>query len=86
MLNYTDETIVDKIIQRMEQLNQEIRADKNLGEGFQIGHSFFCDPGSFREDDAWYRFVIENEIAPLLQEYWFDNKEVAEKYKQTLLD
>ena len=85
LLNSTDETIVDKIIQRMEQLNKQIRDDKNLGDGFQIGHSFFCDPGSFRGDDAWYRFVIENEIEPLLKEYWFDNAEMADSHVQTLL-
>ena len=59
-----------------------IKTDKNLGDGFQIGHSYFCEPDNMSGDENWYRFVIENEIGPLLKEYWFDNIEIAENHEQ----
>lgn len=86
LLNNADEAIVDKIIDRIGQLNELIKSDKNLGIGFQIGHSYFCEPDTMNGDENWYRFVIENEIGPLLEEYWFDNLEMADNYKDNLLD
>ena len=86
LLNNADEAIVDKIIQNIGQLNLLIKSDKNLGNGFQIGHSYFCEPDTMNGDENWYRFVIENEIGPLLDEYWFDNLEMAENHKQNLLN
>ena len=49
---------------------------KVLGPGFEVGHSFFCPPADSTESldwEAWYRFVVEWEIGPLLREYWFDD-------------
>lgn len=86
LLNNADEGIVDKIIQRIGQLNEIIKSDKNLGNGFQIGHSYFCEPDTMNGDENWYRFVIENEIGPLLKEYWFDNLEIADNHTQNLLN
>ena len=64
-----------KMIARMNALNEVISADtKNLGPGYQIGHSYFCPRNGIKPDDDWYRRVIESEIAPLIQEYWFDNE------------
>lgn len=85
LLNNADEAIVDKIIKNIGHLNSLIKSDKNLGNGFQIGHSYFCEPDTMNGDENWYRFVIENEIGPLLDEYWFDNLEMAENHKQNLL-
>jgi hypothetical protein len=56
-------------------LNSQIMADNDLGDGFLIGHSFFC-PGA---NDGpinrnWYQTIIDTEIAPLIREYWFDKK------------
>lgn len=83
-----DESLIDKIINKLTSLNDEISADqKNLGKGFCIGHSYFCiksDDGSY--DDTWYRMIIEREIAPLLREYWFDDIAEAESKVKALLD
>lgn len=76
-----------KIITRMGALNSAIAQDsKNLGTGFEIGHSFFCD--QLEEgvpDEEWYRTVIKTEIGPLLREYWFDDDATAEAKVQALL-
>lgn len=78
--------LVTWIIDRMTALNQEIVSDKNLGAGFEIGHSFFCpaDQRSVR-DWSWYESVIQREIAPLIREYWFDDLEKAEQKIADLL-
>lgn len=75
-----DESIVATVISRMEALNERISRDSaNLGSGFCIGHSFFClPPANGIYDFAWYRQIINFEIAPLIQEYWFDDPSTAQ--------
>lgn len=76
--------LIQKITNRINVLNATIKADKNLGEGFLIGHSYFCN--SFTTDeDEWYRGIVKYEIAPLLEEYWFDDLEKAKKEVELLL-
>jgi len=76
------EDLIEKIIMRMNYLNNQIAADGNLGRGFKIGHSYFCNPST---DENWYQSVIEYEINPLIEEYWFDNEEKAQEYMDYLL-
>lgn len=76
-------TLVDNIVARLKVLNDAIEEDSGLGTGFSIGHSFFCpDIQEKNLDEEWYRRVIRTEIAPLIHEYWFDNRNQA----QTLID
>ena len=78
--------IVTMIVERMTALNQAISEDRtNLGAGYRIGHSFFVPPEGFEYDAGWYRRVIETEIFPLLEEYWFDDPDKAEHWRQQLL-
>lgn len=80
--------IITKIVDRMTQLNNTIDEDtKNLGSGYQIGHSYFCpDSQEVDFDVEWYRSVIKSEIEPLLEEYWFDDKQKVEKLVKYLLE
>lgn len=71
--------LVDRLIARMTELNGEIRADHELGEGFTIGHSFFCPTGAPPDWPAWYADVINHEIGPLLREYWFDRPDHCQR-------
>ncbi|WP_167772703.1 AAA family ATPase [Ramlibacter henchirensis] len=66
------EAFTKKIVDRMSKLNAAIAADKDLGAGFMVGHSFFTSPDESVSADAWYARVIRAEVAPLLAEYWFD--------------
>ena len=78
--------LVKKIIARMTALNEAIAADtKNLGPAYQIGHSYFCPRSGINPDDGWYRRVIESEIVPLIQEYWFDNEQKVKEQRMALL-
>jgi hypothetical protein len=80
--------IVDQIVTRFDALNTEIAEDKiRLGPGFKIGHSYFVPrEKSGPLDAAWYRAVIECEIAPLLREYWFDDQKTADGWTEALLE
>ena len=80
----------NEIHQRMAKLNQTIANDSSLGKQYAVGHSFFCpdpdrDPpdGDWKE---WYEVVVEYEIRPLLEEYWFDAPETAQREADILLD
>jgi MoxR-like ATPase len=80
------ERLANRLISRMGELNQAIAADRiNLGPGFRIGHSFFTPIQEVVDADAWYRRVIETEIYPLLEEYWFDEPENADQWRDRLL-
>jgi 5-methylcytosine-specific restriction protein B len=80
------DSLIEKITVRMTDLNSTIAKDTtNLGPGFQIGHSYFCPHTHSAINEAWYRRVIDFEIAPLIDEYWFDNEERAAELKARLL-
>lgn len=67
-----------KLIDGIKNLNKAIADDSALGEGFCIGHSYFCelDKSNTEEDTkAELESIIENEIIPLLEEYWFDERD-----------
>lgn len=76
---------ISRVIDRMGALNQEIGEDGiNLGKGYRIGHSFFVPDKPVSDSDHWYQQVIESEISPLLEEYWFDDPERAEGWRAKL--
>lgn len=80
-------TLLD-IEKRLLSLNEDIAADKRLGQQFRIGHSFVTPPFGIPINDAseWFRHVVETEIGPLLEEYWFDDPEKARKARIRLLE
>lgn len=65
------------LINAVKELNKEIADDDNLGEGFKIGHSYFCTDEDIT--DEWLNNVIEYEIKPLISEYWFDEPKKVKK-------
>jgi 5-methylcytosine-specific restriction protein B len=78
----------DTIQQRLEQLNSTIAADSRLGKAFRIGHSYVTPSQSLegRSSRDWFAEVVATELRPLLQEYWFDAPEVAEREADRLLE
>ena len=60
----------DNLVQCVEQLNAAIAGDESLGEGFCIGHSYFC--GLEEVNDQALARIVEYELIPLIKEYWFD--------------
>ena len=74
-----DPDLARRISDRMGKLNERIRSDKELGRGFQIGHSYFVPSGGDEPSEAWYRDIVDTQIAPLLREYWFDSPKDVKK-------
>ena len=72
-----------KTIEAIKKLNETIRDE--LGKGFEIGHSYFSPEDPTIIDDSWVRNVIEYEIIPLIEEYWFDNDETLSEETNKLL-
>ena len=62
----------NKLIACVKQLNSKIAEDISLGEGFCIGHSYFCGLTPETANAQTLSSIIEYELIPLLKEYWFD--------------
>ncbi len=69
---FSSETL-NKIVAGIISLNETIKNDNSLGEGFCIGHSYFCNQNEY--SDGWMENIIEYDIEPMLREYWFDDKD-----------
>lgn len=84
----SDTDTANMLNDRLYALN-EIIADEDksgLGKGFCIGHSYFCaKPVAGQTPDQWYKTIIKFEISPLLDEYWWDDKDKANECKKELL-
>ena len=80
-----DEGIIDQIIIKITALNNEISKDPNLGLGFNVGHSYFCNVPKGSGDIDWYNGIIRHELAPLLEEYWFDSYDKSRSEIERLL-
>jgi ATPase len=63
---------INNLIQCIDELNKDISFDESLGDGFCIGHSYFCNLTSDSINEQVLYGIIEYEIIPLLKEYWFD--------------
>ena len=76
-----DAGLVDEIEHRIVELNAQIAADARLGKQFRIGHSYVTPAYRLEtgETKKWFQQVIETEIGPLLDEYWFDAPDEAQK-------
>lgn len=72
----------DALIAKIKELNDTIISDPSLGNGFEIGHSYFCNKKSMT--DEWLQAVVNYEIIPMLEEYWFDNKENVSSWSEKL--
>lgn len=82
-----DANLVESIVERFTTLNEQIASDTaNLGPGFRIGHSYFCDfPKEGKPDRSWYEQVVRGDIEPMLREYYFDNPGKAQQQVDKLL-
>lgn len=76
-----DIELVADIERRFAELNDQIAADARLGKPFQIGHSYVTPTYRLEAGDTkkWFRQVVETDIGPLLEEYWFDAPDEAQK-------
>ena len=73
---------LNALVNTVKRLNEDIANDTSLGEGFQIGHSYFCKSGEV--DDKWLYTLVEFDLIPMLEEYWFDNETKIEQWSEEL--
>ena len=75
--------MVEHICSAVTKVNSKIKEDINLGEGFQIGHSYFCTFTTNEDENKWWNEILTFELKPLLEEIWFDDSTiVSEVLKQ----
>lgn len=79
---------LDALIRCVEELNLRIEQDESLGEGFCIGHSYFCNIDAEDLNNAKLDNIVEYELIPMLKEYWFDEPfkvmEWSDKLRKTI--
>lgn len=78
--NETFNTLIEQIID----LNREIKTDDSLGDGFRIGHSYFCGQDKDSCTEEWIKSVVYYDIIPMLREYWFDDKQKVQRWENNL--
>ena len=85
--NGIDSEFLDEIERRISALNDEIAIDPSLGAQFQVGHSYVTPAVGVNITDAkeWFGEVVETEIGPLLDEYWFDNLDKSQRAQKRLI-
>ncbi len=72
----------NKLILCVESMNDAIARDESLGEGFCVGHSYFCN---LKEtSDQTLSGIVEFELIPLLKEYWFDEPVKVKEWTDNL--
>ena len=79
-INNINDPKLNQLIDKVIELNKAIKNDSSLGEGFVIGHSYFCP------DSLDLRTIVRYEILPTLNEYWFDNETIIQQWENELLD
>ncbi|PYG84909.1 5-methylcytosine-specific restriction protein B [Ruminiclostridium sufflavum DSM 19573] len=70
------------LVEQIKALNEVISKDESLGDGFRIGHSYLCTKEEIT--DEWLLSVINYELIPLLNEYWFEDQSKIEQWTKKL--
>ena len=79
-----DHPALGRLISLVKRLNEDIRSDESLGEGFEIGHSYFSVNEDTVIDTVWLKETIEYFLIPLVKEYWFDNPDKVQEWTSAL--
>lgn len=78
-----DETF-DALVEQLLRLNKAIAEDPALGKGFRIGHSYLCLKKDETYSEEWLQSIVEYDILPTLQEYWFDDQDKLTVWENNL--
>ena len=74
----------EALVREVESLNRAIAEDESLGEGFCIGHSYFCNMDADSCTDAALASIVDYELIPMLKEYWFDEPSKVREWSDRL--
>lgn len=84
MMEKKESETLKRLIFCVKMLNNDIRNDDSLGSGFEIGHSYFCTAPDIQVDRKWIKSIVEFEIIPLINEYWFDDRDKVDEWSAKL--
>lgn len=84
LLKAINNTELESVINCIEGLNKEIAQDDMLGNGFVIGHSYFSNIECIDKDEL--SNIVEFEIIPMLEKYWFDEPSKINVWSEKLRD
>lgn len=73
MLQAAGNEKLNELVDKVREVNKEIEKDPALGQGFCIGHSYFCVHEGVTDEDV--HGIARYEIEPLIAEYWFDDQQ-----------
>ncbi|PKL84731.1 MAG: hypothetical protein CVV22_11535 [Ignavibacteriae bacterium HGW-Ignavibacteriae-1] len=82
--NELTDGMIEHICSSVTKVNTKIKDDINLGEGFQIGHSYFCTFNNGEDENQWWDEILNFELKPLLEEIWFDETATVETQLEIL--
>ncbi len=68
---YENTELLQNFVEEIKYLNTSIQS--SLGSGFEIGHSYFTDAAIQENTKERLGEILEYEIKPQLEEYWFDD-------------
>ncbi len=74
----------DRLISCVVKLNEAIASDESLGDGFCIGHSYFCRMSPDDVTDDKLSTIVNYELVPMLREYWFDEPTRVDEWTDKL--
>ena len=74
----------DRLISCVVKLNEAIASDESLGDGFCIGHSYFCRMSPDDVTDDKLSAIVNYELVPMLREYWFDEPTKVDEWADKL--
>jgi hypothetical protein len=83
-LSGLSKSFVSELATVMADLNRAIIESSALGQGYEIGHSYFVPDAIIPDPGQWFRDIVETELCPLLAEYWFEDDGVADHWSQRL--
>lgn len=73
-----------KLLEAIEGLNKEITDDSSLGKGYRVGHSYFCVDNPADLTDERLKTIVNFELLPLIEEYWFDEPDKVKDWRNNL--
>ena len=80
-----DSQALNELVDALRALNAEISEDPRLGPGFMVGHSYVLHGASGEDtEEDWLYSVVEDDLIPLVEEYWFDSPSRVDEWAKVL--
>ncbi|PVC67978.1 hypothetical protein C2I27_15215 [Priestia megaterium] len=76
---------IDRLVRNVKHVNELIKSDYRLGKGFEIGHAYFTNLNNSTDEQEWYENIIEFELVPLIEEYYFGDHMKCTELREVLM-